>query len=179
MRVWNKPGIPHKGWVCVEMEDLGSPEFTCEMCGKEEIRFKHHMFHEIERKHIAVGCVCAGAMQDGYENALEREYEFRKMISRLDTFLNKTWSEDTPRSGYSDKRLYIKNKGYTLSIYVNKPKNDPLKYISKGINTFTMQTTVYAPYFNSNSLGKFSTLLQAKKKLFEEVDSYKGKSFSL
>lgn len=177
MRVWNKAGIPHKGWVCVKMEDLGEPEFTCEMCGKEEIRFKHHMFHELENKQIAVGCVCAGAMQNGYENALEREYEFRKMVSRLDTFLKKPWSEDT-RSLYSDKRLYIKSKEYTLSIYVNKPKNDPLRYF-KGIITFMMPTTVYAPYFNSDSLGKFPSLLEAKKKLFSEVDSYKGKGFKI
>ena len=43
---WSEKGIPHKGWVCVYVEDLEEPEFVCEMCGQEEIRYVHYMKHE-------------------------------------------------------------------------------------------------------------------------------------
>ena len=39
---WNKEGIPHKGWHCIDVEDLADlvdgteeiPYEQCEMCGK-------------------------------------------------------------------------------------------------------------------------------------------------
>jgi hypothetical protein len=42
---WAQPGVPHKGWRCVDIEDLGEPSATCEMCEAQEIRYVHHMEH--------------------------------------------------------------------------------------------------------------------------------------
>lgn len=39
--LWDQPGVPHKGWVCVGLEDLEAPDGDCEMCGKEAIRYVH------------------------------------------------------------------------------------------------------------------------------------------
>jgi hypothetical protein len=43
---WSQSGVPHKGWLCIEIEDLGSPDLTCEMCESREIRYVHHMQHD-------------------------------------------------------------------------------------------------------------------------------------
>jgi hypothetical protein len=40
---WSQPGVPHKGWVCVDIEDLGEPSLTCEMCESQNIRYVHYM----------------------------------------------------------------------------------------------------------------------------------------
>ena len=29
---WAQAGVPHKGWVCEDIEDAGAPDFTCQMC---------------------------------------------------------------------------------------------------------------------------------------------------
>ena len=36
---WSQPGVPHHGWTCIGMEDLGSPSATCEMCESVTIRY--------------------------------------------------------------------------------------------------------------------------------------------
>ncbi len=50
---WDQPGVPHKGWRCVDVVDLranGEPAddtdyATCQMCGNEKIRYVHIMDH--------------------------------------------------------------------------------------------------------------------------------------
>ena len=50
---WDQPGVPHKGWQCVDVVDLradGGPAdetdyATCQMCGNEKIRYVHVMAH--------------------------------------------------------------------------------------------------------------------------------------
>jgi hypothetical protein len=49
----DQPGVPHKGWHCVDVVDLradGEPAdetdyATCQMCGNEKIRYVHIMEH--------------------------------------------------------------------------------------------------------------------------------------
>jgi hypothetical protein len=38
---WSQAGVPHRGWSCVGVEDLGAPEATCEMCETQKIRYVH------------------------------------------------------------------------------------------------------------------------------------------
>lgn len=53
MGLWNVEGVPHKGWKCIGVADLGEYvaadeeiEYAqCEMCGKESIRYVHSMKH--------------------------------------------------------------------------------------------------------------------------------------
>jgi hypothetical protein len=35
---WIQPGVPHKGWTCVDIEDLDAPDSICEMCEVQEER---------------------------------------------------------------------------------------------------------------------------------------------
>ncbi len=52
-------GCPRKGWQLVDVEDLGEPCGSCAACGKESIRFVHHLRHAEAGLELEVGCVCA------------------------------------------------------------------------------------------------------------------------
>jgi hypothetical protein len=62
---WDRTGIPHKGWNCVGMEDLGEdimpgediPYEQCEMCGNEKIRYIHILSHPEYREKYALAAV--------------------------------------------------------------------------------------------------------------------------
>jgi hypothetical protein len=40
---WSVPGIPHSGWTCVAVTDLGEVGPICEMCETQAIRYVHTM----------------------------------------------------------------------------------------------------------------------------------------
>ena len=76
---WSQRSLPHKGWRCVEVEDRGEPDHTCEMCESAEVRCVHYMKHDKYPDELAVGCVCAGNVEQDLEGALQRD---RTMVSR-------------------------------------------------------------------------------------------------
>ena len=82
--LWTKANIPHKGWECVDVEDLGEATHTCEMCGKEEIRYVHFVEHP-EHPTLKVGCVCADKMAVGYNGKLA-ERKLKNSIKRKENF---------------------------------------------------------------------------------------------
>ena len=55
---WNKPGIPHKGWTHVIVEDLEDIIGVCDMCDKTGIRYLHTVSHD-DYENLTVGCSCA------------------------------------------------------------------------------------------------------------------------
>ena len=120
MNRWDKPDIPHKGWVCIGMEDLG--EFaepgdieyeSCEMCGKEKIRYVHIMEHE-SYGIIRVGSSCASKMEDDYTNSRQRDDECKKRAARRSNFLNRDWNRRT-NGNYT-----LRYKGDNITIVKNK-----------------------------------------------------------
>jgi len=77
---WSEAGIPHKGWGCVGVTDLGPGEdnhTTCEMCESAAIRYVHHMSHPEYPGILDVGCVCAGHMEGNYAAAVGRDRQMR------------------------------------------------------------------------------------------------------
>lgn len=77
---WSASGVPHKGWACVEIEDLGRREtITCQMCESQEIRFVHFMTHPDYDGELACGCDCASKMEVDSSAAPARD---RKLKSR-------------------------------------------------------------------------------------------------
>ena len=60
---WSKPCLPHWGWVCVAIEDLGEARELCEMDCGTEIRWVHTMHHAEWPEALRVGCICAAAME--------------------------------------------------------------------------------------------------------------------
>jgi hypothetical protein len=53
---WSDPGIPHKGWECIDFEDLDEPSETCEMCEFQTIRYVHVMRHPEYPSPLRCGC---------------------------------------------------------------------------------------------------------------------------
>lgn len=71
--IWNKKGLPHKGWRIVDVSDLRDPQVgnvsryaTCQMCGRRGIRYLYVMVHADITSALAVGRVCAEAMSRMY-----------------------------------------------------------------------------------------------------------------
>lgn len=108
---WSKAGIPHKGWVCVDVEDIaenatGSENIEyeqCEMCGNEKIRFVHIMEHPEYPNELRVGCVCAEKMSGDYVNPRKAEDTLRKRALRRKNFNNKDWNFNPAKRTHSKK----------------------------------------------------------------------------
>jgi hypothetical protein len=120
MTRWDRPNVPHKGWVCIGMEDLG--EFvdggdieyeSCEMCGKERIRYVHIMSHN-DGGILRVGCGCAAKMEEDYENPKQRDEEAKKKASRRTSFMKKIWRRN------ENGNYTLRYKGDTITIMKSK-----------------------------------------------------------
>lgn len=97
---WSDPGVPHKGWRCIDLEDLGEGESAiCEMCEVREIRFVHRMEHSEYPDTLGCGCICAGHMEEDYTAAHERERQAR------------SWSDRRRRFGISQRWRLLGNGG--------------------------------------------------------------------
>lgn len=88
---WSQAGVPHQGWRCLEVEDLGSPDAICEMCETQEIRYVHHMEHPNYEGGLGVGCVCAEHMEEDYEAPRRREAKLRNATQRRRRWLHRKW----------------------------------------------------------------------------------------
>jgi hypothetical protein len=88
---WSQPGLPHRGWVCVDVEDLGSPSVICEMCEAAEIRYVHHMQHADYLRGLGVGCVFAENMEQDYVGPWLCEIALRQRATRRCTWGRRQW----------------------------------------------------------------------------------------
>src|SRR5262249_43091375 len=77
---WSRPGVPHKGWVCIDVYDVGSDLYTCEMCEFAQVRFVHVMTNERWPEQLSVGCHCAGRMEEDAAAAVEREHRLKSRL---------------------------------------------------------------------------------------------------
>ena len=60
---WSQAGVPHRGWQCIDIEDLGEPYAECQMCESQIVRYVHYMEHHSYSEILEVGCICAGHME--------------------------------------------------------------------------------------------------------------------
>jgi hypothetical protein len=88
---WSDAGVPHKGWNCIEIEDLGAPDSVCEMCEAQPIRFVHHMQHTEYNETLACGCVCAGNMEQDLVAARQRDESMRSRAAKRTRWLTRRW----------------------------------------------------------------------------------------
>lgn len=113
---WSQPGVPHKGWECIDeydtFERLGEGEFeTCGMCEIAQVRFIHVMVNDRYEGPLSCGCVCAGHMEGSLQRAEVRDVTLRSKARRRDHFpVRKAWklsAKGTP---------YIKVEGFHLMV---------------------------------------------------------------
>ena len=107
---WTQPGIPHKGWTCVDIEDLGSPDHVCEMCELADVRYVHVMEHPAYGA-LRVGCICAGHMEENLVGARKREAAFKSTRKRRARWLTREWQ--TSRAG----NQYLNADGYNVVVF--------------------------------------------------------------
>lgn len=79
---WSDPGVPHKGWRWVGSTDLGEPSQLCEMCATQQIRYVHHLVHELAPHELDVGCVCAEHLTADYAALSAAEARLRARDDR-------------------------------------------------------------------------------------------------
>jgi hypothetical protein len=131
MCLWDKESIPHKGWTCVDMIDLGEDsedmDFEsrkmelyeeCEMCNHEGIRYVHIMEHPKYEGQLRVGCTCAEKMEDEYVSPQKREKDLKNRHKRKMNFLKRSWecrSNGNIVLKYKGKYITIMNSNYDQS----------------------------------------------------------------
>jgi len=108
---WCEPGVPHRGWVCEGVIDLGSVSATCEMCEVQAIRFVHYMQHPDYPDELEVGCICAGHMEANLVRARQREAIVRATAGRERRWLTRRWHRSHAGNPYLNLR------GYNVVVY--------------------------------------------------------------
>jgi hypothetical protein len=83
---WSEPGVPKKGWECINVEDLGEPSKLCEMCEAAHIRYVHYMANVRYHETLACGAVCAGHMEEDLVGAERRDKTMRSTAGKRKRF---------------------------------------------------------------------------------------------
>ncbi len=108
---WSAAGVPHSGWTCVDIEDLGKPQSDCEMCESQTIRYVHHMEHPDYPNVLEVGCVCAGHMEGDISASRAREASMRSRAAKRKRWTSRAWKVSTKGNPY------INSDGYRITVY--------------------------------------------------------------
>jgi hypothetical protein len=108
---WSEPGVPHRGWTCIGIDDVGEPSHMCEMCESQMVRYVHTMEHPAYPEALDVGCVCAGKMEEDYARARLRERTFKKRVARRARWLRREWRVSA--SGNE----YINADGFNIVVF--------------------------------------------------------------
>lgn len=108
---WSDPEVPHKGWTCVWVDDLGEPSELCQMCESKEIRYVHYMTHPDYPEELPVGCVCAENMEQDYVNPRQREKKLKNLARRRKSWAKRQWRESA-RGNY-----YLNVEGYNIALF--------------------------------------------------------------
>jgi hypothetical protein len=87
---WAKAGVPHKGWTSDYVTDIEDATHTCEMCGKEQIRYVHALSHP-DHHSLDVGCICAERMTEDYFGPKDREATLKNRTARRSKWLTRRW----------------------------------------------------------------------------------------
>lgn len=113
---WSQSGVPHKGWTCVDVEDLGTVDAVCEMCETREIRYVHHMEHMEYSGSLGVGCVCAEKLEDDYSRPRMREQALKNATRRRQHWLSRKWK--TSAKG----NPYLNTDGMNIVVFNRRPR---------------------------------------------------------
>jgi hypothetical protein len=113
---WSEPGVPHLGWECVGVDDLGNVADECEMCGTA-IRYVHQMRHPNFPEELGVGCICAGHMEGDYHASRAREATLKSWLRR-----RRNWARRAGwRSSYvNPDNLVLRTQGCCITVMPSK-----------------------------------------------------------
>ncbi|MBT5260959.1 MAG: hypothetical protein HOL84_08870 [Nitrospina sp.] len=151
---WSKKGVPHKGWVCFDVEDLKEPSQVCEMCESQKIRYVHYMEHDDFEDTLGVGCICAGHMEENYERAEAREKKLKTAARHRTNWSKGGWKTSAKGNDYKNV------DGFNIVIFF---KNNKWSYVIKFINT---DESKFSPR-------KYETEGEAKLAAFDSINFLK------
>lgn len=141
MNYWNRKDVPHKGWMNVGSDDLESAEHVCDMCGKEEIRYVHTMYHPEVEDYFRVGCVCAEKMTNDYITAKKQLTDMKKRNTWMTTNWKKVDLNEYEEKSFNGKygrmivgifrvdNKYVYHLDDIILKYSSTSKNELKKYI--------------------------------------------------
>ena len=132
--LWKRDDVPHEGWTCEAIYDLGEPVGVCRMCGHQIIRYVHVMSHPAYPRKIGAGCVCAGRMEGDVERARARENAFKNRQARLETFLR------TPLKRSRNGNEYMKYKNELITILRDKYREGYYKSVCRNVYSMSFAT---------------------------------------
>lgn len=107
---WSVAEVPHKGWVCVDIEDLGEPSVVCGMCDSQTIRYIHHIEHPSYHTVLQVGCICAGHMESDLNASRAREVSMKSRTAKRNRWLSRVWmvsAKGNPHIKADDYRVTV------------------------------------------------------------------------
>ncbi len=154
---WSQPGVPHKGWSCVEWDDLGSPSELCEMCESTDIRYVHYMQHPNYPETLAVGCVCAEGMEEDVKAPREREKKMQSMARRRASWARRSWRFSESGSPY------VNAEGYNITLF--QSGGDWKIRVSNRMTRGTQVGRKTYPDLEAAKLAALCALLWAKERL--------------
>jgi hypothetical protein len=108
---WSQAGVPHRGWQCIDIEDLGEPQVTCEMCESQTIRYVHYMEHPNYPQVLEVGCICAGHMEGDVAAARTRESFMHSRAGKRKRWLTRKWRMSAKGNSW------LRADGYRITVY--------------------------------------------------------------
>jgi hypothetical protein len=106
---WCEPGVPHSGWECVVVEELGDLA-TCDMCQSAQIRYGHHMQHADFDLTLVCCRGCAEQMCELYDGR-EAEREARADAAREKSLRMIVW-----RASSSGTSVYCRTRDDFIAI---------------------------------------------------------------
>ena len=108
---WSQPGVPHKGWQCIDFDDLGGLDGICEMCETQSIRYVYHMEHPDYDGVLRVGSDCVENMGEDYTAPQGREKQAKSVADHRRRWMNAKWK--TSAKGNS----YLNRNGFNIVLY--------------------------------------------------------------
>lgn len=108
---WSVSGVPHKGWICIGIDDLEDRVETCEMCETQYIRYVHYMEHLNYLDVLGVGSVCAAHMEEDYEAPNQREMQAKSLADRRSRWMSGRWRQSHRGNPY------INRNGFHVVLY--------------------------------------------------------------
>lgn len=109
--LWKRDDVPHSGWTCIDVIDLGGPFGVCQMCGYQVIRYVHRMKHPDFPAVLGCGCVCAGKMEGNIDAAKKREQEFKSKKAIIERLKEKEFKRS------SKGNYFLKYKKHLIVLY--------------------------------------------------------------
>lgn len=158
---WKQPGVPHKGWICIDSIDLLWPIEICQMCEVMHIRYVHYMQHEQYPSILPCGRICAGHMSEDLLGVTAREKTLKLIASRRDKWLSRIgWRDSFNHPGCH----YINTDNFHISVWPNT---------SSSIGGFSAKVLYEPTRYTRYSSKYYAEMDEAKLAAFDVMEDMK------